>query len=494
MNQHRKGNFQGTRVAAPLTEAQAGKAGRVALPFDLVEHAVAAADFVLVVGTSVLAGVAYGALFDRYVGDVVGLLGVGALVFINFFTVMAMRGNYKPPALADFGEQAREVTATWLMICLLLLAIAFSLKVSDSYSRGATLSFFASGWFVLISWRALLAHLIGRTLAAGSFAEQRILVLTEQGRTSASRTMQELQRCGYRAVHTLALRLEGGDGPAVSSTTRAMLQELIETCRRDRIDQVFLDVSWQHRWAIDEIVETLGELSSPIHLLPDDNVAHFLGNRTITLGTAWATELKRAPLSPTEQVLKRAMDLALASIGLVLLAPLMGAVALMIRLGSPGPVFFIQKRKGFNGETFGVRKFRTMRVAEDGPVIRQATRNDPRITRLGRWLRRTSIDELPQLFNVITGDMSLVGPRPHAVAHDNEYEKVVDKYAHRHRLKPGITGWAQVNGLRGETKSVEMMARRVESDLWYINNWSLWLDIKILFRTLIVLGFQSTAY
>jgi undecaprenyl-phosphate galactose phosphotransferase/putative colanic acid biosynthesis UDP-glucose lipid carrier transferase len=141
-----------------------------------------------------------------------------------------------------------------------------------------------------------------------------------------------------------------------------------------------------------------------------------------------------------------------------------------------------------------VRKFRTMRVAEDGPVVRQATRNDPRVTRLGRVLRRASIDELPQLFNVIAGDMSLVGPRPHAVAHNSEYQKLVDKYAHRYQLKPGITGWAQVNGFRGETKSVEMMAKRVEFDLWYINNWSLWLDVKILFRTLAVLGFQSNAY
>jgi exopolysaccharide biosynthesis polyprenyl glycosylphosphotransferase len=238
----------------------------------------------------------------------------------------------------------------------------------------------------------------------------------------------------------------------------------------------------------------LSVLSIPIHLLPDDNVAHFLANRTISLGTAWASEVKRAPLSPTEQVLKRAMDVSLASICLIVLAPLMALVAAMLRLESAGPIFFIQTRNGFNGETFGVRKFRTMRVAEDGLVIRQATRNDPRVTRLGRVLRRSSIDELPQLFNVITGDMSLVGPRPHAVAHNSEYQKLVDKYAHRYQLKPGITGWAQVNGFRGEIKSVEMMAKRVEFDLWYINNWSLLLDIKILFRTLVVLAFQSNAY
>jgi len=225
----------------------------------------------------------------------------------------------------------------------------------------------------------------------------------------------------------------------------------------------------------------------------NENVAYFIDNRVTTVETEWPAELQRAPLTQTEQVLKRAVDLVLASLGLVLLAPLMIVVAAMIRLETPGPVFFVQTRNGFNGRTFGVRKFRTMRVTEDGPVIRQATRNDPRVTRVGRLLRRTSFDELPQLFNVIAGDMSLVGPRPHAVAHNFEYQKLIRNYAHRYQLKPGITGWAQANGLRGETKSVEMMARRVEFDLWYINNWSLWLDVKILFRTLLM-GLHPNAY
>jgi undecaprenyl-phosphate galactose phosphotransferase/putative colanic acid biosynthesis UDP-glucose lipid carrier transferase len=168
--------------------------------------------------------------------------------------------------------------------------------------------------------------------------------------------------------------------------------------------------------------------------------------------------------------------------------------ALLIKFDSRGPVLFRQKRNGFNGRVFAIYKFRSMRVLEDGERIQQATRDDPRVTRIGRWLRRTSVDELPQLFNVLWGDMSLVGPRPHAVAHNNDYQSVVSNYAFRHHVKPGITGWAQVNGLRGETQTVEIMAKRVEYDLWYINHWSLWLDLRILVKTLFLAYRQPTAY
>jgi exopolysaccharide biosynthesis polyprenyl glycosylphosphotransferase len=168
--------------------------------------------------------------------------------------------------------------------------------------------------------------------------------------------------------------------------------------------------------------------------------------------------------------------------------------ALVIKLDSRGPVFFLQKRNGFNGKTFDIFKFRTMHVLEDGPAVKQATRDDPRVTRIGRWLRRSSIDELPQLFNVIRGEMSLVGPRPHATSHNSEYEKLIANYAFRHHVKPGLTGWAQVNGSRGETTQVDQMERRVEYDLWYINNWSPILDLRIVLQTVMVALRQTAAY
>jgi undecaprenyl-phosphate galactose phosphotransferase/putative colanic acid biosynthesis UDP-glucose lipid carrier transferase len=184
----------------------------------------------------------------------------------------------------------------------------------------------------------------------------------------------------------------------------------------------------------------------------------------------------------------------LASSLLVALGPLLAAVGILIRLESPGPLIFRQRRKGFNGREFTIFKFRTMNVLEDGSVIAQARRNDTRVTRVGRILRATSIDELPQLVNVLLGHMSIVGPRPHAVAHDDGYTKLISKYAFRQHVKPGLTGWAQVNGYRGETVHLEMMERRVDCDLWYIKNWSFWFDLRILVLTGFELLRRRNAY
>jgi undecaprenyl-phosphate galactose phosphotransferase/putative colanic acid biosynthesis UDP-glucose lipid carrier transferase len=179
---------------------------------------------------------------------------------------------------------------------------------------------------------------------------------------------------------------------------------------------------------------------------------------------------------------------------LIVLVPLFLVVAMLIKLESRGPVIFSQRRKGFNGCEFKIFKFRTMNVLEDGHILPQARRNDPRVTRVGRILRNTSADELPQLLNVVRGQMSLVGPRPHAVAHDDGYTKVIAKYALRQHVKPGLTGWAQVNGFRGETAQIELMERRVECDLWYIKNWSFWLDLRILALTGFELLRRRNAY
>jgi exopolysaccharide biosynthesis polyprenyl glycosylphosphotransferase len=187
---------------------------------------------------------------------------------------------------------------------------------------------------------------------------------------------------------------------------------------------------------------------------------------------------------------KRAFDLLFASVGLLVLTPVLVLVALLIKLDSAGPIFFVQHRHGFNQKPFRILKFRTMQTLEDGEVISQVKERDPRVTRVGARLRRWNIDELPQLFNVIKGDMSLVGPRPHALSHDWEFEQRVALYARRHNVKPGITGWAQIHGLRGEIDNDDKIEKRVEHDLYYIDNWSLGLDLQILARTV----FSSTSY
>jgi exopolysaccharide biosynthesis polyprenyl glycosylphosphotransferase len=201
-------------------------------------------------------------------------------------------------------------------------------------------------------------------------------------------------------------------------------------------------------------------------------------------------EARRSP----RRLAKTTLDIAGAFAALVLFSPLLLLVAVLIKLDSPGPVFFKQTRVGVNGTRFRIYKFRTMRTLEDGEEVRQATRYDSRITRIGRWLRATSVDELPQLINVLRGEMSIVGPRPHAVAHNNQYEPVIAEYAKRHQVKPGITGWAQVCGYRGETPNDDLMRARVEHDIWYIENWSLALDTVILARTVWALARPQNAY
>ncbi len=232
---------------------------------------------------------------------------------------------------------------------------------------------------------------------------------------------------------------------------------------------------------------------SPVRMLSDRIVSYVIDSLPLLDVSRGTVDIQQEALTPSERALKRAIDLGLSLIAVVMLLPLMAVTAIAIKLDSPGPVIFRQRRSGFNSMLFTILKFRTMRVSEDGPTIEQACRDDPRVTHVGRFLRRASIDELPQLFNVIKGEMSLVGPRPHALAHDRQYGSLISNYTLRYRVRPGITGWAQVNHLRGETSELEQMVNRIEFDLWYIKNWSISLDLYIIMRTCFTL-LSSRAY
>jgi len=245
---------------------------------------------------------------------------------------------------------------------------------------------------------------------------------------------------------------------------------------------------------IRSIARRLRVLPLPVTFVPFGTLAQLFQRAHYDIGDTVAIELQRAALTPLEQALKRLADIVVSLGALICLAPLMLVAAIAIKADSNGPIFFRQTRHGFNGRPFAIYKFRSMSVMEDGDVVRQAQRGDARITRVGYWLRRFSIDELPQLLNVLFGDMSIVGPRPHASAHDRYFTSAIEKYAFRHHVKSGITGWAQVCGARGETDTLEKMQKRVELDLWYINNWSVWLDISIMIRTVFVVFSGENAH
>jgi Undecaprenyl-phosphate glucose phosphotransferase len=481
-------------------ERSAGHAGAFRLrwigllPFKVVEPTVVLVEFLVVMLASLLSGIGYHLIFFESVGDIGTFLSVGLLVFVNVSAISAARGDYRPNSLLNFSRQARGVTLSWTFVCLLLLVVAFSLKISEEYSRATSLAFFVFGWSAVVAWRGLAGILLARAWAEGAFAERKILLVAEEEQLASSKVLSELRRCGYKPVKVFKIMASELEAGGIPPSLQATLDQVIETSRNGQTVDVCLLISWSRRRFIEAILAVLRVLPVPVHLLPDENVSRFLTSRLVNIGDAWTAELQRAPLDPGEQALKRSCDVLLSGVALVLLAPLMLITALAIKLDSKGPVLFTQARNGFNGRSFRIFKFRTMRVLEDGPVIRQAVQDDPRVTRLGRWLRRTSIDELPQLFNVLSGEMSLVGPRPHATAHNTEYGKLLANYAFRYHMKPGITGWAQVNGCRGETQSVELMAKRVDFDLWYIDNWRLWLDIRILLKTLILEFHQRPPY
>jgi Undecaprenyl-phosphate glucose phosphotransferase len=462
------------------------------LPFDLVRPIAIIGDFFVILLSGTLAGVAYQWFFLKTLGDVSTYISVGALVAANFCTFSATQQNYLPTNLINFGRQLRYTSLNWLVIFAMLTIVAFTLKVTATFSRGSTLSFFAVGWMSLITFRAFLAESLIRALQRGAFSQQKYVLIAERGQSANATAMQALHRCGYRPASVIELNTS--ELSLLGGSVARKIQDLVAGMQTDPVNCVFLLLRWTRVRQINKLLHLLRAVPAPVYLLPDEFVGTFLAGRLDSIGPTLAVELQRSPLSKVERAAKRGFDLVAASLILALLSPLMLMTALSIKLDSSGPVLFRQRRNGFHGKTFYIYKFRTMHVLEDGKIVTQAKRNDPRITNIGRWLRRTSIDELPQLFNVLKGQMSIVGPRPHAVAHNDQYQEIVANYAFRHHVKPGITGWAQVNGFRGETSTVDSMAQRIQHDLWYIDHWTPWLDIRILLRTVVCALHQDAAY
>jgi putative colanic acid biosynthesis UDP-glucose lipid carrier transferase len=283
--------------------------------------------------------------------------------------------------------------------------------------------------------------------------------------------------------------------PAVHALQRlGTIRELPEYARQHGIQVVYLCLPMAREPRILDLVERLCDSTASIYFVPNLQVTELMQGRIDAIGETSVVSVCETPFMGVNGVIKRASDIVLSSVILCAISPLLLLIALAVRIESPGPVIFRQRRYGLDGEQILVSKFRTMKVCEDGPEIRQASRNDERITRLGRFLRKTSLDELPQFVNVLQGSMSIVGPRPHAVAHNELYRKAIKGYMLRHKIKPGITGWAQINGCRGETDTVEKMKRRIDYDLAYMRGWSLALDLYIIVKTVVVVFRDRNAY
>jgi putative colanic acid biosynthesis UDP-glucose lipid carrier transferase len=265
------------------------------------------------------------------------------------------------------------------------------------------------------------------------------------------------------------------------------LKDVAEYIRQHAIREVFITLPLGSQPRIVELLEQVQGTTASLFFVPDVFGISIIQGRLQDMNGVPVVGICETPFTGTNELVKRVSDIVLASIIIVLISPVLLALAIGVKLSSPGPVIFKQRRNGLDGDEITVYKFRSMRSVDNGPVVRQATKNDPRVTRFGAFLRRTSLDELPQFFNVLQGRMSIVGPRPHAVAHNEEYRRIIKAYMVRHKVKPGITGWAQVNGFRGETDSLEKMEGRIRCDLDYLRNWSLRLDLWLIGRTPVAL-------
>ncbi len=417
------------------------------------------------------------------------ILALGMAVVAN---VMVIIDAYDMADLRLWRRQALKVVGGWGVGIAILLAIVFFDKVSDQYSRLWIASWFVLGVSLSGAARIGVAAYIGRRQRSGTLSINVAIVGCEP---FAQQVMQQITWPGdaeVRVVGIFAPRLAAaGTGVASDATVAGLLR----LARKMPLDEIIVHLPEKRDAEFNAVLRKLGELPVNVNLCPDLSDLDILPRKLTVLQQTFMINVFERPLSGWSKVLKRAEDIVLSALLLLFFAPLMLLIGLLIKLDSRGPMLFRQPRFGFNNNPITVLKFRSMTAeAANDLAVPQARRDDPRVTRIGRFLRRTSLDELPQLINVLKGEMSLIGPRPHAIAHNEYYAGLIDDYLRRHRVKPGITGWAQVNGWRGETADVTQMRERVKCDLYYIENWSLRFDLLILLRTLLVGFIHHNAY
>jgi Undecaprenyl-phosphate glucose phosphotransferase len=450
------------------------------------------ADALAIITVSCVTGAIYHQLLYDTSGSLADFAEVGLAAALIFVLPGIVHGEYELSHYLSFKAHVRRATTLWNITLLCLLMLGFLIKSTDGYSRGAIILFYVSGLptILLVRYAAVRTVILGNR--TGLLAAQRIFLIGRDDDINAFLRRYQPWDLGLQTVGTARLTALLPDATAEErrQALEGDLKRAIEAARALSPESVFVIAPWSDIATIDRCVEELLTVPVEIHLGPERILDRFEMVRISKFGSMATLQLTRAPLSSFEILQKRVFDVLIAGTALAVLTPFLAVIALLIRLDSPGPVFFRQRRYGFNQQMFRIIKFRTMTTLDDGEIVRQACRNDHRVTRIGGWLRRWNIDELPQLINVLRGDMSLVGPRPHALSHDREYEQRVALYARRHNVKPGITGWAQVNGLRGEIDTDEKLRQRIDYDLYYIDNWSLLFDFKILLFTV----FSRDAY
>uniref|UniRef100_UPI00351B528A undecaprenyl-phosphate glucose phosphotransferase n=1 Tax=Endozoicomonas sp. Mp262 TaxID=2919499 RepID=UPI00351B528A len=438
-------------------------------------------DLIVATGAAKLSAIFRFGMIDQGLAYHLLALVLAFLLVVCFWTL----GVYQPLRGQNLRPFLLKVFAGWWLSFSILFAILVFLKASENYSRIWVGTWFITG-LVASLFSRLFIHWGLRYFRRHGRNSKRVLVLGN-GRNfhGVLKDMAPGNDWGYR----LDVCLEYNNMAQI----KALLED--QLARDDHFDECWLCLPLKDSAVIQDIMYMLRNHTMDIRYMPGVRDMPLLNHKVTPIGGFYSLDLSCSPMADVNQTIKRLEDVLLSSVILILISPVMLAVAVAVKLTSEGPVLFKQKRLGVNGRIINVYKFRSMKVhSEPAGKVTQAIKGDPRLTPIGSFLRRTSLDELPQFFNVLTGRMSIVGPRPHALAHNEEYKERVDSYMKRHKVKPGITGLAQVNGLRGETETLDKMQKRVEMDLAYINSWSVFLDLKIIILTVFRGFFDPNAY
>lgn len=424
-----------------------------------------------------------GGFYTPYMNMTFVMLGVMALTYDRF---AIYRNN------AHYVAKAFNLLKAWALTFLILTVFAFLTKQSTVYSRDLISKIFILGYFSQLALHYLFRIIYQKFILHSQQNEKILIVGQSQLAYYLQRKISDNPWIGEQVIGFIELPDDEKITPIKKSSARKNTPKLLGTIQdlprlidAHDISIVYIVTPLKNSKALEDIYMNTLDKHVSIHWVPDIFALRLVNHSVKEISGIPVITLSESPLIGMRLLLKAAEDKILSVFILILITPILLLVAIAIKLDSPGPIFFRQNRAGWSGKTFKIWKFRSMYVHKENPdKLKQAEKNDSRITRVGAFIRKTSLDELPQIFNVLNGDMSLVGPRPHAIQHDKEYSQRIFDYFARHHIKPGITGLAQVRGLRGETKDIDAMIQRIESDIEYINHWSIWLDISILFRTI----------
>ena len=389
---------------------------------------------------------------------------------------------------------AVDIASSWLVLLGILALCAFATQMQADFNRNVLLT-----WVLatpILQWlaTALGKYVLARKAARPESRRSAVVVGASALGTKVARALQESDDIGVEFVGYFDDRLDERIDPEAQAKVLGNLGQIADYVVKHGVRDVYITLPLGSQPRIVDLLEQLQGTTASLFFVPDVFGISIIQGRLQDMNGIPVVGICETPFTGTNELAKRVSDVVLASLILVLISPLMLFIACGVKLSSPGPVIFRQRRNGLDGSEIVVYKFRSMTTQDNGPEVRQATRNDPRVTPFGAFLRRNSLDELPQFFNVLQGSMSIVGPRPHAVTHNEQYRQIIKAYMVRHKVKPGITGWAQVNGHRGETDTIEKMRARVEYDLEYLRNWSLGLDLRIIVSTVRLVFFDRHAY